>query len=60
MDVIEDDHGRFRMADEPPPKPSRGRGVVAVLIMLAAAGAVLTAGRNELTTDVGGRAPGPP
>ncbi len=59
-DVVEDDRGRLRMADEPPPKPRRGRSILSVLIVLAAAGAVLSAGRNELTSGIGGRAPGPP
>ena len=60
VDIVEDAHGRFRMADEPPPKRSPGRTVITVLFGVVLAGAVLTLGRNELTTDVGGRAPGPP
>jgi hypothetical protein len=60
VDVIEDDHGRFRMADTSEPKRSPGRTMITVLFGVVAAGAVLTLGRNELTSDVGGRAPGPP
>jgi hypothetical protein len=56
--IREDDRGRLTMADEPAPKPSRGQRLFAVLFGVVAAGAVLTLGRNEVTTDVGGRAGG--
>ena len=41
--------GRLTMADEPPPKRSRGRNVASLLLGLLSAGAIVTFGRNDLT-----------
>ena len=54
--VSEDDRGRFMMVDEPEEKPRRGQRVINVLMGVVTAGAVLSLGRNELTSNVGGRA----
>lgn len=57
--VREDDHGRLTPVEEPPAELGRGQRIAAVLVGVLTAGAVLTLGRNELTSGVGGRA-GPP
>jgi hypothetical protein len=54
--VREDDHGRFTMVEDPTAKRGRGQRLVALLLGVLTAGAVLTLGRNGLTSDVGGRA----
>jgi hypothetical protein len=55
----EDARGRITLIDEPEENPTRGgagRGAGLVIGVLTA-GAMLVLGRNELTSDIGGRAP---
>jgi hypothetical protein len=53
MVLQQDSTGRLTMAEEPPPKRSRGRNAASILVGLLTAGAVVTLGRND--SRVGGR-----
>ena len=56
MVLQQDSQGRIKMADEPPPKRSRGRNAAVVLLGAVSAGAILWIARDDLTIDVGGTA----
>lgn len=56
MVLQQDSHGRIKMADEPPPRRSRGRNAAVVLLGAVSAGAILWIARDDLTIDVGGTA----
>jgi hypothetical protein len=49
MVLEQDSDGRLTMAEEPPPKRSRGRNAAVILLGLATVGAVVTLGRNDAT-----------
>ena len=56
MVLEQDSNGRFTMAEEPPPKRSRGRNAAVVLLGAVTAGALLVMVRNDKTIDIGSRA----
>ena len=56
MVLEQDSNGRLTMAEEPPPKRSRGRNAAVVLLGAVTAGAILVIGRNDKTIDIGSRA----
>jgi hypothetical protein len=47
MVLQQDSTGRLTIADEPPPKRSRGRNAAAFFVGLLSAAALLTLGRND-------------
>ena len=47
MVLEQDSTGRLTIADDPPPKRSRGRNAAAFFLGLLSAGAVVTLGRND-------------
>ena len=56
MVLEQDSNGQLTMAEEPPPKRSRGRNAAVVLLGAVTAGALLVIGRNDKTIDIGSRA----